>query len=262
MPRPEGFMKPERRSRAWIWNLVGIAVFVALAVAAAHGIRVYLANSPKYRVRQVVVNTQTLNEDLLRAHLGVKTGTPIFGINLVTLRGKLMEVPTIASARVTRRLPDTLIIEIEEREPVARLGRTNLMVDNAGSVFVLPGGSRILPIITGYQKLGKGTPLAPGDRASGMMVAAIELLRFAGEGEGMLPVTDIDLSSEDYLLCTLSDQRQARIAWDQMMSRSEASRAQLQSRVCNLIAAMNDPKAVGHVLFDASLEPNKVHMIP
>lgn len=254
---PRNDAEPARYTRPWIWHLLGLVLAVAAIAGAIYGIRTYLANSPRYRLRNVVINTQTLNEDDLRTFLHVEIGTPIFDIDLAARRRNLLSISTIASARVTRRLPDTLVVEISERDPIARLGRTNLMVDRDGTVFVLAGGSRLLPIITGYQ--GRGGPLAPGDRATGMLAAAIELLRFAGDGEGCLPMMDIDLSSDDYLLCTLTDQRQARIAWADMASRSDESRADLRKRVVNLLNAMNDPRSAGHSLFDASIDPNTVH---
>lgn len=261
MPRPPGLMEPRRRSFAWLWKTL-LALFVlGLFASAAYGVREYLMTSPQYRVRQVIVKTRSLDADRLRDYLHVESGTPIFGIDLEALRGKLMSMSTIASVRVTRRIPDTIVIEIEERDPVARLGRSNLMVDDTGTVFVLPNGSLLLPIFTGYQRFGVGTPPADGDHVSGMMLAAIDLLHFSGEGDGRIPITDIDLSNEDYLLCTLSDQRQARIAWEGMTSRTAESRKCLKERVYSLIQAMNDPSSSGHSLFDASIDPNRVHRL-
>ena len=254
LPRVDA--RPVRGSHPWVWHLLGFVRAVAAIAGAIYGIRTYLANSPRYRLRNVVINAQTLNEDDLRAFLHVEIGTPIFDIDLADRRKRLLSISTIASAKVTRRLPDTLVVEISERDPVARLRRTNLMLDRDGTVFVLAGGAHLLPIITGYQ--GRGGPLAPGDKATGMLVAAIELLRFAGDGEGRLPMTDIDLASDDYLLFTLTDQRQARIAWDNMSSRSEESRESLRTRVYMLLAAMNDPRSAGRSLFDASIDPKTV----
>ncbi len=260
LTRPQQLDVPMRVSRPWVWNLLCLMLVLAAIAGAIYGIRTYLANSPRYRLRQVVINAQTLDEDLLRAYLHIETGTPIFDIDLAVVRKRYLEMSTISSVRVTRKLPDTLVIMIDERDPVARLGRTNLVIDDSGTVFVLPGGTRSLPIITGYQHL-RGNPLAPGDKATGLLVSAIELVRYAGDDEGHLPMTDIDLSNSDYLLCTLYDQRQARISWDNMTSRSEQSRESLKMRVCRLLAAMNDSRAEGHSLFDASLDSDTIRAI-
>jgi len=51
-----------------------------------------------------------------------------------TLRGSLMELPWVEDARVSRQLPDTIVVDIVEREPHAVLRRPDrlVLIDSTG----------------------------------------------------------------------------------------------------------------------------------
>jgi cell division protein FtsQ len=73
-----------------------------------------------FTVQQVLVDGRRLTPpDALRAALAVETGTPIFGIDLAATRGRLEALGWVQRASIARRLPDTLYVRIEEREPMA-----------------------------------------------------------------------------------------------------------------------------------------------
>lgn len=77
---------------------------------------------------------------------GINLSASIFAVDISKMEKTLRELPEISAARVTRRLPGTLKIEVEERIPVAwvecqalnlegRNFRTGLLVDENGFVF-------------------------------------------------------------------------------------------------------------------------------
>ncbi|MEA1676886.1 cell division protein FtsQ/DivIB [Nitrospirillum sp. BR 11163] len=53
------------------------------------------------------------------AALGVERGSPILGFDPHAARKQLEQIPWIASARIERRLPDTLFVVLTERQPMA-----------------------------------------------------------------------------------------------------------------------------------------------
>jgi cell division protein FtsQ len=91
-------------------------------------------------------------EDIARA-LNVSHGAPIFSADLVSARARLLEMPWVRSAAVSRILPDKILVEIEERAPVAlwQYNRKVSVVDAEGTV--LAGGDlgewRGLPMVVG-----------------------------------------------------------------------------------------------------------------
>ena len=58
--------------------------------------------------------------DMLAAAVDVKRGDPILSLDLDAVRHRLESIGWVKQATVWRQLPDTLNIEIEERQPFAR----------------------------------------------------------------------------------------------------------------------------------------------
>jgi len=111
----------------------------------------------------------------------------VLSVNLTAARKRLMASPLVASASVSRRLPDKLIIRIAEHVPVAAvdLGRLFLMDEN-GTVFKekTEGDPAELPRITGL----KYGDLNPDGRApSKPLQAVLEVLRMGSAKDCVLP---------------------------------------------------------------------------
>ncbi len=84
---------------------------------------------------------------------GIRVGDNIFSLDLKKIAGKISSQPWIRFAHVERRLPDAVVIRVEERQPVAlaRIGERLFMVDRDGTCFKYlhdPKGFSA-PIITG-----------------------------------------------------------------------------------------------------------------
>lgn len=89
----------------------------------------------------------------LRSALGVDRGDPILLVDLPAARQAVEDLPWVRTARVERRLPDTLIVTLEERAPLAlwqREGRVSL-IDAEGIVLTETGLDRFvdLPLVVG-----------------------------------------------------------------------------------------------------------------
>ena len=61
-------------------------------------------------------------------------------VDLHSLRGSLMELPWVADARVSRQLPDTIVVDIIEREPHAVLKKPDRLV------LIDPTGHELEPV--------------------------------------------------------------------------------------------------------------------
>jgi cell division protein FtsQ len=147
---------PVRRRHAPKWRgpaiRFGLAVFVIAGLGAGigWGVRtgqvehvwktttdgaVTLTAEAGLRVDEVLVvgRRETLGDDLLAA-LDVARGTPILSVDLVEARDRVLALPWVKSARIERRLPDALFVEIEERIPLALWQRDGVftMIDQDG----------------------------------------------------------------------------------------------------------------------------------
>lgn len=85
----------------------------------------------------VVGRKETPRQALLQA-LAVERGAPILAIDLHAARARLLALPWVSSVTVERMLPNTIIVRITERRPIAiwqRHGQFSL-IDAAGQVIV------------------------------------------------------------------------------------------------------------------------------
>ena len=111
------------------------------------------------------LNTET--EDL-EAALALNWHSPIYAADLDAIHSRIIDLGWVRSARVERRLPDTLILTVEERVALALFqdDRGHHVIDRAGTVIdgVAVEDFTHLPVIK-------------GDNAPGKAMAMIELLK-------------------------------------------------------------------------------------
>jgi Cell division septal protein len=129
----EGFFS--RRRRRMFLAAGGLVLAGGVAVAAIWGenspfygkvqtavgdLRDHLAQGAGFQVKDILVvgRDATPRQALLDA-LDVGYGDAIIGVDLQTARERLLALPWVKSASVERVLPDTLIIRLSERRPVA-----------------------------------------------------------------------------------------------------------------------------------------------
>lgn len=160
--RPKGYCRPlppaRRRPPSVLWRRTKLAIlFFAVAGLGSTGAYVWLRTDLPAQAR--LAAQEMLGEagasvelklgevnlrgrvhtplEVLAAAVGVERGDPILSLDLDAVRRKVESIGWVKQATVWRQLPDTLHIEIVEREPFARWqidGRIYL-VDDAGRVL-------------------------------------------------------------------------------------------------------------------------------
>ena len=118
--------------------------------------RTLIAGSAKldFTVQEVLVigRRETSKADLLAA-VGLTRGAPILAFDLRAARRRVEALPWISTASVERILPDTVVLRIVERRPLAlwqNQGRFAL-IDDEGAVILKVGLERFsdLPLVVG-----------------------------------------------------------------------------------------------------------------
>lgn len=118
----------------------------------------WLTQSERFAVEEIELSGgERIDVPRVREILGMDGDDNIFGLGLGQLEHTLELDPWIAEARVARRLPDTLVIEIREEEPAALVELDGLyLADHDGRVFkradLEAGEGAGLPIITGVAR--------------------------------------------------------------------------------------------------------------
>ncbi len=127
-----------------------------MAKAYNNSVKKVVSFSAKYgfTVQEIFVSGRDLTSknQLLKA-LKVKRGTPIFSITLAEAQKRVEKLPWVASAVVERRLPDTVMLHVSERRPMARWQRKGkfYLLDDTGTVIAEKDITRFksLPLVVG-----------------------------------------------------------------------------------------------------------------
>jgi cell division septal protein FtsQ len=181
-------------------------LFMALFAGAVFARDVLFINNDRFLIKTIeVVDGQIKTEEMIREYLsyeGIDIGTNLFSFDLSDFEKMYLERnPLIRMVQVTRLLPDTLKVVIQERDPLVRLGqRGTLVADSEGFVFRLSSKLHRLPVIIGC----KDPQLAPGTYVREMTMCAVEVLAFCDNPRVGVRVVGIDVGNRDYLLLHVS----------------------------------------------------------
>jgi cell division protein FtsQ len=146
-----GFGSISKRIFQIVW---GFIVVVGIAVGVTWGVYHYTTTSPRFAVKEIQLTgaIRTTRDDVLQL-AGISLGDNLFKINPLAVEERLVKDHWIRQAHVTRGLPTTLHVEIEEREAVAVavVAGHLLLVTQQGDAFkeVAPEDPSDLPSITG-----------------------------------------------------------------------------------------------------------------
>lgn len=170
-----------RRYLTWAGRLLGggaVAALIGFGCYEAYG---FASRFVMFRLNVIeVANNRRIPRSEILALAGVRAGDDLMKINLRQVGEQLEKNPWIETVKVRRYFPQTLAIEITERQPVAVINVGYLAyVDARGEVFkpLNEGDSLDYPIITGISEddLTKD-PTGSRDGLTGA-VALISLLR-------------------------------------------------------------------------------------
>ena len=184
-----------------------------------------------------ITTGKTLTPDLVCEVLGIREGINLFSLPIEQKRRELLDqAPNIRDITIVRRMPDKLAITIIEREPIARVGSNGRVVDEEGVVFVRYAGTGGLPMIRGSDEFAQ---VKPGDHLQGLNMAAVRLVNCSQRPECRLRLLVVDTFKDDYLFLTMSDHRQAKIAWDGMQDDEKDTGNKMRRQFDKLAQAMD-----------------------
>jgi hypothetical protein len=241
--------------------LLGVPVAAALLLSTlwlglmACGRALYSEN-PRFTIKRLDVRAATARtRSLVREYTRLSEGMNLFSFSPGDVRDYVMRyAPDFLSMTISRGLPGTVVIEVVERTPLARIGaQGDLVADGEGCLFVAQTGSRDLPVVVGSRL----TDPRPGVRADELTGAALTALEVCGTPAIGLRVQSVDVSQPECIVMQVADSmavRQVRLAWKGMRERSAAARADLTNRLLWLKTTLASEKGRGMTQFDATFD--------
>jgi hypothetical protein len=171
-----------------------------------------LESSGAFRVRQITVQgCRTVREEQLLALAEIRQGAPLLGFNLSEAKQRIRQHPWIDRVSIQRSWPDTLLIEVQERRPLALInlegGQGLHYVDQNGIVFapVEAGQDLDFPVITGISLPG----IPPGfSLREGAAADAVQFLQLTAQGNPILPMqalSEVRVSREQGIIAYLAE---------------------------------------------------------
>jgi hypothetical protein len=129
----------------------GAVLAMLLSAAAIYGV----AQSSAFTYEATTVEGATFTEEAaIVAALADARGTNLFGLETAPYEERLRGIPTVRSADVSVRLPDTVGVRVRERTPILvwRVGARRYLVDAEGELFSLlpddpPPAAAGLPVV-------------------------------------------------------------------------------------------------------------------
>lgn len=220
-----------RRASRRRWGIAAVVLLGAAALGAGAWLggrwvweRCFLHND-YFGIRHVEISTDgTLAPALVREYAGVREGMNLFEVHPDAVRSNLLAVPVVASVSAGRRFPDTVVIDIAERTPVARLGTrasgTPLAADATGHVLGPSSVRADLPIVSGL----RDKALRPGDVIGDpLMATALRILEICARPDlrREMRVAQVDISSDTWITLALADGGQILLSHDGLETKLE-----------------------------------------
>jgi hypothetical protein len=198
--------------------------------------------------------------DVLLRKLSLTNGVNLARIDFAARREKILEdYPELRTISVERRMPDHVLVTVEERIPIARIdvkdgNQPGRVVDTAGVVFRRIPGTKILPCI----RERKTALSQKGTRLTGRLLAALKLVCMCAESEfADMRLAEVDATHQDYLVATLGNSATVKIKWEGMDDSSPTSQAYLRKTLQNVHHVLTSRLDGGAMSFNATV-PNKV----
>ena len=174
------------------WRVLGFLFLLALLMTGAWGLRAGVRSMAFFRVRAVEIRgLHYLDANEIAARLKVDTLTSLWD-DMSPVAERIRHHPQVADVRISRRVPGTLVVTIDENLPVA--------------LIQTPAG--LLP----FDSLGHQLPIDPSHTALDLPIVATGdpvLLKLVGQIRGAEPkvfarIEEVRRTGRDEILLTLS----------------------------------------------------------
>ncbi|NHC23061.1 FtsQ-type POTRA domain-containing protein [Nocardioides sp. IC4_145] len=129
------FVRRQRAGRRRRWRLLLVVVLLLALVVGGLWLVFF---SDRLAVQGVEVRgTETLSEGEVRSAAAVPTGEPLATLDLAAIEARIETLAPVRSVDVSRQWPDAVLVDVEERTPVAvvSIGGEFRGLDAEGVVF-------------------------------------------------------------------------------------------------------------------------------
>lgn len=192
--------RPIRRASAGLTpTRAGAALAMLVSALALYGLS---ATSAFGFARLEIEGAIITSEAAVRDRLELAEGQNLFEIATEPLEARIREIPAVAAVDISLGLPDTVAVQIVEREAILiwQIGKRRLLVDDSGLLFARldkspPASVADLPVVLdgrdGSVRLAVGLPIDPVDLDAATRLASLTPAAVGSAATGLsVGVTD------------------------------------------------------------------------
>lgn len=251
------------------WPALAAAAVLVVLSAALWGLwAAMFSHNDQFRIERVSItgDTSVLTPEEIRSVSRIREGANLFESTAAAARRRILAASlNIEEARVRKRLPDEVDIEIVPRRPIARVVAKDCeflrALDKDGLVFPILERDEekygLLPILNGDKpqvlppgsrlRAAEGTPTEP----EGRLARALQVIRAIDEDPNcVLRVTEADVSDRIYLEMQTPEGRSVRFVWEEI-----PDEASIRLALDTLASVLRHPGSRGKNRFDVLLTP-------
>lgn len=162
------------------------------------------SNNPSFEIQHLEISCDgQLTEERIREYTGLAEGKNLFEVRFEDIQQALGQVPVVESVLIERKLPHTLIVQVKERLPVARITgapaqRYPFVIDRYGYVLPPRQSSASLPLIKGLDiDLRLGLPVEHPDVETVLKIIA--LCDSTGYLRTYVQIESLDVKYSDFI---------------------------------------------------------------
>jgi cell division septal protein FtsQ len=191
---------------------VSIILLLLILVGILFGIKTGLewiggklySENQRFEIQQLDISCDgKLTEDYIRETSGLREGMNLWELSFAEIEENLLGVSRIESVYLERKLPNTLVVKVKERVPVALIsGKTvskyPFMIDRYG--YVLPHRRSMagLPLIQGLDMdIPLGDPVGNADVDTALQI--IGICESSGYLRNYVQLESLDLKYSDFI---------------------------------------------------------------
>ncbi|MFH1009148.1 MAG: FtsQ-type POTRA domain-containing protein [Candidatus Latescibacterota bacterium] len=231
--------------------LLGALVIGAAIVSIKKAYPVVM-HQPFFKLREVSVGgNQWISEDHIRSLMQAEVGQNVFSVDLAAEAERIQKDPMVETVRLSRNLPDRILVSITEREPVAFLVRERLYGVDALGVLLPPFPPDRMPDLPIFTAIGSDTTRPGGVIRSSRLQEGI---RFINEMRKRDPdlievISEIHLGDrEGLVLCLIDGGMKVKWGWGDFERKIGPLRAALSQ-----IPSKNRPPRLLDVRFEGQV---------
>lgn len=247
--------------------LIALGVLVWFGVVSL-GNALFFENERFDIVSVEVKGCRVMTPEKVKQLTGIREGMNIFSLSNSTnsirkIRRDFLEGQhSVKYFEISRLLPGTVKITLEERTPTAVIGfKGDKVVDIEGHVFAYKPGMPDLPYISEY----RGPTLQPGGRIQrGMMMAAIQALEFCDDPRLGFRIESVGVGNQDRIDLRVryeGESKEVRIAWKDMDKGTPESRQCFSDKLGRVIKTMGTEAGRRTPAFDCMLD-DTIRLLP